>query len=125
MKPGEIIERLQKLTGTDRELDALIWCVEIPRMADILPHWLAGTRELLVPRFTASLDTTTALVEKMLPGWRICFEATNGIADDVYLLGPNYNDRTGEDSSPPVAGKPTAIAILIALFTALAAKGDE
>ncbi len=46
-------------------------------------------------------------------------EATDGIAEDLYLLGPLYRDDQPENhSSRPVGGKPIALAICLAALRA-------
>lgn len=73
--------------------------------------------------FTSSLDVAFMLVDRALPGWRIFIEATNGIADDLYILGPVYRDDYPErESSPPIAGKPVAMALVLATVKAIQAK---
>jgi hypothetical protein len=92
-----LIERLEKATGPDRELDAAIWAATLPRdgvgidgygLPDGAHYEYRpcedGRVEMLVslngergvtranrpsPEYTASLDAAVALVEKVLPGW--------------------------------------------------------
>lgn len=87
----EILERLEKAEGPDREIDAwLIFALDLEQ------RYIAGGKEPIprdikwdgvefslydengkhgfwgphvVPEFTASLDAAVALVEKMLPEW--------------------------------------------------------
>lgn len=71
------------------------------------------------PCFTTSVDAAIALQEQCLPGWRLCFDAVDGVANDLYLLGPNYrDDQPEQNSSPPIAGKPIALAICLAVLMA-------
>ncbi len=141
MQIEALIERLEGLSGPDRETDCAIgvatgqfeartsrrpyvefdYCYEDDDGNLIVPGY-GGDQ--LVPAYSASLDAAIALVEKVLPGWLINLEMRNGIAEDVYLIGPNYrDDRPEEESSPPIAGFPAPVALLIAMFRALAAGG--
>lgn len=68
---------------------------------------------------TASIDAAIALVERMLPGWKIEI----GIADDAIcvLYSRDYSVRESV-FGPTGQSKTVPIAILIALFRALEAK---
>lgn len=94
-----LIERLEKATGPDREIDAMILVVEEPRIFDLLPYWTPEERENIVPRYTESIDAAVALVERVLPekAWAVngngrayitemCAGATPAIALCVALL---------------------------------------
>lgn len=135
---ASLIAEVEKLTAPSREVDAEIFALSGGGRI----HWIDAETSVFVwerpidgmwirqpksmrstPRYTASIDAVVALMERELPGWRICFEATDGIADDVYLIGPKFrDDRPGEHSSPPIAGKPTAIALLLAFLRAIEAR---
>jgi len=71
-------ERVREATWPDRELDALIWGIE-----DTRPLAAAGGDRPIYkqcpddavafdspPPFTASIDASLALVERVLPGWQ-------------------------------------------------------
>jgi len=78
---------------------------------------------LRIPEITASLDAAIALVKRVLPGWTLYASITDGTADDLYLLGPNFRDGQPEqNSSPPVGGKPVALALTLATLRALHAQ---
>ena len=80
-----LIERLEKLTEPDREMDCLI-AVECGGFILEYEKWRGaryvrieadGTHnhpgqagDMLVPRFTASIDAAVALVGRVLPGWK-------------------------------------------------------
>lgn len=82
---ANLIERLEKATGPDRKLDALIaihvalWSYE-KRKGDRNEYWrdpadisrhssYQPRRELL--RYTASIDAALGLVERCLTGWKL------------------------------------------------------
>ena len=58
----DLIERLEKATGPDRELDGEIWLAADPRLVVLWPHWTAEQRDNMVPRYTASIDAALSLV---------------------------------------------------------------
>lgn len=103
---ADIIERLEKATGPDDDLDLDIINLIDPPVA----RYSAMHQPL-----TSSLDAAIALVERMLPGciWTIeqdaCWLRTMR-GDDVK---EHQGFLTGRD------GKCTPIAILIAMFCAL------
>lgn len=143
MTPSDIISRLEKATGPYRELNRQIakhfgWFRVEPRFSRnknggwIAPEDFTGTyadgSPILdglhgttihgdVPNFTASLDATIALVEKVLPGARI--DITKRYDGDGYacVWGPNGN-RSSNAATP-------AIALLLALFRALPSEKDN
>ena len=151
---AEIIEALEKATGPDRWLDAKIDAAlrigseKMQREREgfgwawkNFPVWahhkqargMCGVQHSngdlgliwdSVP-FTASMDAALALCEHILPGWRIFCEAVNGIAYDLFILGPLYRDDYPErESSPPIAGKPIAMALVLATLKSIQARGD-
>lgn len=136
----DIIERLTKATGPDRELDALIAFGTGAfdyKLSGGLEHCRIERGERITndevdvvvrnergggliyaaryERYTASLDASIALVERMLPGWWWLRE--DGVS--IRLVGPDNND-----CYPSSVGRHhiVPIAILLALFRALEAK---
>ena len=93
MEASELIERLEKATGPDRDLDAALYValckpkqypddlryyylpsVSTDHMEMCAPgtYWLkerSGRSLQTAPAYTASLDAALALVERVLPGW--------------------------------------------------------
>jgi len=145
MTISEIIEALEKAEGPDRELDRLIhFHIVSPWLAEKCAHWVPAAFEepndflwWTAERkaegkegyhdgwesVTSSVDAALELLKKYLPGWRLCFEAVDGIAYDLFILGPLYRDDYPErESSPPIAGKPIAMALVLATLKALQAK---
>jgi len=106
MRRAEIIERLEKADGPDRELDHAIDAM--------LPTGVP--RHVWRPIYTASLDAAIALVERTLPGY--IWSVSDG---DEH--GPNALVHRPDDKSPvgDMAATP-AIALLISMFRALEAK---
>lgn len=111
---GEIVERLEKLTGPDREMDARIWAhfFKVRYIGHNMAYAAYGASNPLTqvefttppkrtrcvtgsPQYphatpvTASLDAAVALVEKMLLGWgwRV---ATCCVSDDAWVF-PDFN----------------------------------
>ena len=69
----DLIARVEKLEGPDREVDDLI-AVRVARMKPTTTYGhevLGNLREApnRSPLYTASLDAALALVERVLPGW--------------------------------------------------------
>ena len=130
MSYSDIIKRLEDATGPDVELEGRIWCAangycfvmwdgagcvykEEPN-GDI-QHMRAITER----RYTASIDAAIALVERMLPGWKIEI----GIANDATCVLYSHDYSVRESVFGPTGqSKTVPIAILIALFRALEAK---
>jgi len=133
MQIEALIERLEGLSGPDREVDALAMQVAFPKWAKIgapylSPHcigdepiyWHAPQgspyQKMPVPELTASLDATIELMEKVLPGWRISIHMSK---DGHYAqVHTGTTILTGKSFSPEVA-------LLIAMFRALAAGGPD
>ncbi len=105
---SDLIAKLEALDGPSREVDG-----EIATDVDGFDH--------LVPKYTASLDATVALVERALPGSSWEARRTgfgNGQASVWYPMEqprPGTTIRADHKSSP-------AIALLIAALKALEAR---
>lgn len=81
----DLITRLSKLEGPDREVDAEIWLLLTPgatrKKLEVksatnqwAPYIIDETRDetnrlITVPAYTASVDAAITLAERMLPGW--------------------------------------------------------
>ena len=127
---ANLLSRLQGLTAPDREVDALIWLEFAPgatRKQWSYIHTATGrechvdeTRDvngrlIVVPELTASLDAAVALCERVLPGW-------DGFAP-INATGEAWVWPAGGMSRGHRANGPTpAIALLIAILTALEAR---
>lgn len=63
-----LIDRLSKLEGPDREVDAEI---ALQNGWQVFPgdNWIGPEAKIVVPDYTASVDAAIALAEKVLPGW--------------------------------------------------------
>lgn len=101
----DLIERLEKATGPDRELDEAIWLAAIPgatrknlmeEFPAEKPLWeyydpeqRAYFRAGLIPAYTASTDAAVALVERCLPGW-MWRVASCSVSDDAWVA-PDYS----------------------------------
>lgn len=147
MQIEALIERLEGLSGPDREVDAWIgyhtnlvvdemsWRDKIDRFG--IEHAVKSATSHqnvwcgALPAYSASLDAAIALVEKVLPGWRI---ENLGEWDHEQLRsrGPWMCDlmprgKSFKDCFPAkCAHAPSpAIALLIAMFRALAAGGSD
>lgn len=124
---SDLISALASLTAPDREVDALIWLEFTPgatRKQWSYIHTATGrechvdeTRDatdrlIIVPELTSSLDATVALCERVLPGWSV-------------IMGWNQTSQTipwarvGHEFSVDATGRTPAIALLIAILTAL------
>ncbi len=96
-----LIERVEKATGADREIDALVWLMELGRekRGDFNPStvfwtYIAGgiamdgnTPMRFVQRYTASVDAALALMERVLPEMSRALHLTE-------LLAPSGSRRT-------------------------------
>lgn len=119
-----LVDRLRKANGPDRELDVAIMQALIPECEMYSPmcrgdepiFWHGPYRKQECPRLTESLDAVVALIERQLPGmgyWLMC----PGNGDKYGHV--QYNDR-GADVSARGASAP--IAILAAFLLALQEK---
>lgn len=116
MEASELIERLEKATGPDREIDALLWAhfdnrvvriaygEVIARKRDSLDDVRLGFVDPTPLRsnfygwdgeaYTASIDAALALVERVLPGWKRGFRDHDEVEGDgvcAWLCSPDYS----------------------------------
>lgn len=109
----DLIERLEKAMGPDRELDGAIFCACVPRMAECWPHWSKQERLNMPPRYTSSIDAALTLVptidgERL--DWLVGFDDDVAIAD----VSRPHDERKFQPGSMP------AIALCIAALKARA-----
>lgn len=120
-----LLERVEKATGPDRELDAMAFQGFDPHFPEGAMQMHAGFIDpanfatgpytsVKAPAYTASIDAALALVERVLPEHDWILQHTNGGLTIACQLGPN-KDRLGWGETP-------ALAILAALLTALIAQ---
>lgn len=132
----ELIERLEKADGPDRELDlAVAWSVERDRYRAAywngrtgkptpgpLPDKLDGLARIAVwavcPHYTASIDAALALVERKLPGCRWSIDRTDEGDPDVWF------DVTVNEAFVQKAHS-APLAILLALLKALNSESSD
>ena len=121
----DLLARVESATGMDREIDAqvheaLIGPVEVDD---------DGDRFLLAPRggfaplefYTASVDATIALQERVLPGWTANLSIGGG--EKSALLW--WQERAVIKSTDEVECATPALAHLSAIIRALIAKGES
>ena len=124
---ANLLSRLQGLSAPDREVDALIWLQLTPgatrkqwsyihtatqRECHVDETRNADGRLTIVPELTASLDAAVALCERVLPGYDWIVGHTNG--------GLTIHAQVGQNEM--VFGETPAIALIIAILTALEAR---
>lgn len=127
---ANLLSRLQGLSAPDREVDALIWLQLTPgatrkqwsyihtatqRECHVDETRNADGRLTIVPELTASLDAAVALCERVLPGYDWIVGHTNG--------GLTIHAQVGQNEM--VFGETPAIALLIAILTALEARDGK
>ena len=109
-KYADIIERLEKVTGPDSDLDLYI--------ANLLDPPVAR-HSLLHQPVTASLDASVALVKRMLPS-ALCI-VKHGFTPSAMI----WFLEQDKDEWPEYRGATYSIALLIALFRAMEAQNDR
>lgn len=131
MTLSELIERVEKLDGPDRETDCEIaWLTDWNitgrhggQWRDAFPQWRGdesrtnqAANNWGVPMFTASLDAAIALTERVLSGqeWSVGYPDTLGSAWGKVRTGPL---QSIQDSAPS-----PAIALILATLRALSAQ---
>lgn len=86
----ELLARVQRCTGPDRNLDLAIDMALRPENYPDSWSWDEATRP---PHLTASIDNALALVEKVLPGWSV----------NLQTQAEQYEVRTGPRVFTPLA----------------------
>lgn len=115
---ADIIARLEKATGPDRELDGLIALAT--GALNVIVEWRYrpgdGRARKLEP-FTASLDAALALVGERLPGWEIVIRIER---DEKFanMWAPGSDPNFGGECFYSYAATPQ-IAVLLSMFRAL------
>jgi len=132
----DLIATLEGLTSPDREVDAHIHALAIGGRVHFVDKdqavierpidgfWIRGIYPLKgrkIPRYTASLDAITALVERVLPGWQWAawggaIEAGSTKPRCMAHVSNGFSQWTADDCPTP------AIALCIALLRALEAR---
>lgn len=116
----ELIGRVEKATGPDREIDARVTVhfdtqTRLPNDGIVGPGWVikADHGYIQSPHYTASLDAVVQLVERELPGWNWERRIDSGNMF-MRLISPEYerfefmgarNPHTGGwcHAAPPLA----------------------
>lgn len=138
---AELLERLRAATKPDRYADCHLWVLAKGGDARMVVcdsstqdfvwergidgMWIRSVvRFRAVPKYTASIDASLALVERVLPGW-FCTIATKTLQDEVVggpwadLASPEWVSGADLDGYAEARGATPPIAILAALLTAL------
>jgi len=140
---SELIARLEKATGPDREIDArldhatrragIVWGLGDNfgvTPADVVDHWTdeqwaERSKELAqsMPHYTSSLDAALALIERVMPGalWRI--EKQGPVALSIYAAESRHLHAFWATCGLPgeqegAHGATPALALLLALLRA-------
>lgn len=119
----ELLERIEKATAADRELDGAIWRQVVGFSPDMLPAvWPdVGRPPSPFPPLTASIDASLALVEKALPGW---VWYLTGSSDHGVKYARFSASKDALTDAPWAEGKNLPLAILAALLRALIAQRE-
>lgn len=129
---NDLIERLEKATGPDRRIDALIWMLEpceppdcIPQVRDtIFKRFMQGEQwgDSEVPFYTASIDAALTLKPQGVT-YTICdYQRPPEVLALLHRKAANVVDTNQYSGKHPVA----AIALCIAALKARAAPvGDK
>lgn len=132
---SSLIERVEKLTGADREADAALFDLMGARPChnDVQHMWVyrdydyadadefeLGAPQANLPRYTASLDAAVAFTEATLPGWWLELSGDREVGFLASVEGPKAGDPCGGSGQKR---KPTlALALILAALKALQAK---
>ena len=129
----ELLERVEKAEGGDRAIDTALELLLLsattkefpgadPRsglvlILDAKERWVTCDAD----EYTASIDAAVALVERMLPGWKVAIHIdTGGGAADAYVWNPESADPQHQ-----AFGETPALALIAALLRAMIAKEKE
>lgn len=115
----DLLARLEAAEGADRELDYRIFTATAP-MEQFSP-WDPKDR---LNHFTASLDASLALVERVLPGWVRGVDENWDEANALYWTA-NLCRMTGPAFAVEAYAKTSALALLCAFVRALIAKEGQ
>jgi len=115
--PGlsELIERVERAEGPDREIDIAIMRLTDPRSAYLyLP---------LIPPHTSSLDAIVGLIERELPGafWSVCRMEDGPFAQVIRVMP----DGGYIGALTQGGGKTAALALCLSFLRALSARGGK
>lgn len=120
---ADLIDRMEKLEGPDREVDAdldvalfggeTVWkqanytMESYPASRRLSKYHVGGFANEHVPIYTASLDAAAALVERVLPGW--WWKVGTCCVSDDACIAPDFNspihgERLKEQFFPLVHG---------------------
>jgi hypothetical protein len=138
---SELIERVERAEGPDREIDKQIWfalfCVPNEGQINKIlggPFDAARYRYLtkddflpsdgtLSPAYTSSLDAIVGLIERELPGWLGDVDVCTSWADDgsfgARLFPPKVDTNYASQATTP------ALAMCGAFLRALSARGGK
>lgn len=105
---NELLERVKKATGPDRQLDYALFCHFAPMEVASAWHPLNGHK------YTTSIDSALGLVERVLPGWK--WNIGHDANDDLHATV--WHGVTEHDEYGSIA----PLAILAALLSALISK---
>lgn len=109
---SDLIERVRKAEGTDRQLDYALFCHFAPMEVASAWHPLHGHK------YTSSLDAITALIEKKLPGAKKSLtELVVGWSSSVLILDAVDGSAVAEDfhADAPTAPLALCLAFLLAI----------
>jgi hypothetical protein len=147
MNVQELIDRVEKATGPDQELDAALYRElggEVPTEfmgTGVKLSWDASGKawcylpggmrvSFTPPALTASIDAALALMEKVLPGWTVqIFKLRSDKGWGARVSSPRYDTFSsfeGEENATEdgFVGQPNgALAIILATLRAISAGG--
>jgi hypothetical protein len=121
---AELIERLEGLSGPDREVDEALALTydgfkavyEVGMAGNWWHRFTQGGLTAAVPAYTASIDAAVALVEKALPGGDWSVSRTGKAHGGFIYLEQQYDGISRASAS---------VALCIALLRALEKEGAE
>lgn len=140
-----LIERVEKATGPDREVDARLcatlrafsesehYKLVVTRPPSSFSDWMVDcvlapsgkVRSIVPPEYTASIDAALSLVSRALPGWGIEVSMSDRQMwrAQVWRWFSETNDERGQWL--PCYSRTPALAIILALLRAKAAETEH